>query len=136
MNIAIVIAAWIFALANAFVFVKAGTFKLTSPISKLLEAGFGWVSKTPVFVVRLIALLELAGAAGLILVRIAQDFFHFDWAQPWGVAAGAGLALTMFVAAWVHISRGEFKYTWKNNVGLFAASAVAAVLFSLVNYAA
>ena len=85
---------------------------------------------------RLIALLELLGAAGLILVRIAQDFFHFEWAQPIGIAAGAGLALTMVVAAWVHIARGEFKYTWKMNVQLFAAAAVSAVLFALVNYAA
>ena len=125
-----------FALASAFVFFKAGKFKLTSPISALLEAGFGWVAKTPAFIVRLIALLELLGAAGLILVRVAQDFFRFDWAQPWGVAAGAGLALTMAVAAIVHIARGEFKYTWKNNLGLLAASAIAAVLFALVNYSA
>lgn len=136
MNIAIVIAAWLFALANAFVFFKAGSFKLTAPIAKLLEAGFGWVEKTPAPVVRIIALLELVGAAGLILARIAQDFFRYDWAQPWGVAAGAGLALTMLVAAWVHIARGEFKYTWKNNVGIFAAAAIATALFALVNYAA
>ena len=136
MNIAIVIASWVVALYTAYGFYKPGKFKLTTPISGLLEAGFGWVSKVPAFVVRLIALLELVGAAGLILARIAQDFFRYDWAQPWGVAAGAGLALTMLVAGWMHIARGEFKYTWKSNVKLFAVAAVSAVLFALVNYAA
>jgi hypothetical protein len=38
----------------------------------------------------------------------------------------------MIVAFIVHVARGEAKYTWKNNLGLFAAAAVAAVLQALV----
>jgi hypothetical protein len=38
----------------------------------------------------------------------------------------------MVVAFIMHVARKEAKYTWKNNLGLFAAAAVATVLQALV----
>jgi len=83
--------------------------------------------------VRVIAWLELLGAVGVILAPLAAIFLPgFEWALVWGIAAAAGLALTMVVAFIMHVVRGEAKYTWKNNLGLFAAAAVATVLQALV----
>ena len=103
---------------------KAGLWKLTTPIEALAAAGLAWTKEIPAFLVRLIALLEILGVAGIILAPAADQFLGFQWAAIWGVLAAAGLALTMVVAAVMHIVRGEFKYTWKNNVSLFAFAAV------------
>ena len=103
---------------------KAGLWKLTTPIEALAAAGLSWTKEIPAFLVRLIALLEILGVAGIILAPAADQFLGFQWAAIWGVLAAAGLALTMVVAAVMHIVRGEFKYTWKNNVSLFAFAAV------------
>lgn len=111
---------------------KAGLWKLTSPIESLAAAGLAWVKEIPAFVVRLIALLEIAGVVGIILAPAADQFLGFTWAAIWGVLAAAGLALTMVAAAIMHIVRGEFKYTWKGNVSLFAYAAIlTAVLIAL-----
>lgn len=111
---------------------KAGLWKLTSPIESLATAGLAWVKEIPAFVVRLIALLEIAGVVGIILAPAADQFLGFTWAAIWGVLAAAGLALTMVAAAIMHIVRGEFKYTWKSNLSLFAYAAIlTAVLIAL-----
>jgi len=115
---------------------KAGLWKLTTPIEALAASGLTWTKEIPVFLVRLIALLEIAGVAGIILAPAADQFLGFAWAAIWGVLAAAGLALTMLVAAIMHIVRGEFKYTWKGNLSLFAfAAALTAVLASLPSVA-
>jgi hypothetical protein len=135
-SIASLVVAWA---ATAFLtvsFFKAGMFKLTSPISKLLEAGFGWVSKLPVFAVRLIALLELAGVVGLIagaaLYELGPE--HPVWAQFVAIAAALGLALTMIVASIMHQVRGESKYTFKMTSQLLLVSIIAAVALSNVAF--
>ena len=74
--------------------------------------------------VRLIAWLELLGAAGLVLAPIGY-FLGFDWAIWFAIAAGAGLALTMVGAIWVHAARKESKYTLKMNLGILAPTLVA-----------
>ena len=113
----------------AFGFFKAGKFKAFSPREDLLAAGFGWVEKLPFGVVRLIAWLELLGAVGIVAAPVAAYFIPgFAWAQVLGVLAADGLALTMLVASIMHIARGEFKYTWKSNLGLLVASLVAIAL--------
>lgn len=113
----------------AFGFFKAGKFKAFSPREALLAAGFGWVEKLPFGVVRLIAWLELLGAVGIVAAPVAAYFIPgFAWAQVLGVLAADGLALTMLVASIMHIARGEFKYTWKANLGLLVASLVAIAL--------
>ena len=135
-SIASLVVAWA---ATAFLtvsFFKAGMFKLTSPIAKLLEAGFGWVSKLPVFAVRLIALLELAGVAGLIagaaLYELSPE--HPVWAQFIAIAAALGLALTMIVASIMHQVRGESQYTFKMTSQLLLVSIIAAVALSNVAF--
>ncbi|MEY4554839.1 MAG: hypothetical protein RL197_1266 [Actinomycetota bacterium] len=115
---------------------KAGLWKFTTPIEDLAAAGLAWVKEIPAYIVRLIALLELAGVAGIILAPAADQFLGFTWAAIWGVLAAAGLALTMLVAAIMHIVRKEFKYTWKNNLSLFAfAAALTVVLDALPSVA-
>ena len=133
MNIAIAIAALLISAFVGYGFFKAGSFKVKSSEAVLLSAGFGWVEKAGMPLVRVIAWLELLGAVGVILAPLAAIFLPgFEWALTWGIAAAAGLALTMVVAFIMHAARGEAKYTWKMNLGLFAGAAVATVLQALV----
>lgn len=124
MHIVLQIIGWALVVPLVLGLGKAGLWKLTSPIEALAAAGLAWTKEIPSFLVRLIALLEIAGIAGIILAPAADQFLGFKWAAIWGVLAAAGLALTMLVAALMHIVRGEFKYTWKANVSLFAYAAV------------
>jgi hypothetical protein len=134
MHIVLQIIGWALTVPLVLGLGKAGLWKLTSPIDALVAAGLAWVKEIPTFLVRLIALLEILGVAGIILAPAASQFLGFAWAAIWGVLAAAGLVLTMLVAAIMHIARGEFKYTWKNNVSLFAfAAALTAVLMALPN---
>lgn len=125
------VVAWAITIPLALGFFKAGKFKATASRETLIGAGFGWVTKLPFGVVRLIAWLELLGVAGIVLAPLASELLGFGWAQPWGVAAAAGLALTMVVAFIMHAARGELKYTAKNNIALFAMSAAVAALLAL-----
>ncbi len=132
MNIFLAIAALAVSVFTASGFYKAGSFKSKATKETLLGAGMGWVEKTPMGLVRLIAWLEILGAIGVVVAPIGAYLTGLAWSQWVGVAAGVGLALTMVVAFLMHAARGEAKYTWKANLGLFAAAAVATVLQSLV----
>jgi hypothetical protein len=116
---------------TAFSFYKAGKFKLTASKETMLQAGFGWLEKQPVATARVIALLELAGVAGLVLAPVAY-FSGITWAIWLAVAAGAGLALTMVVASVLHQVRGESKYTWKMTLKLFSVSAISALAWAIL----
>jgi len=131
MDIIVAIAAGAASLFTALAFFKAGKFKAFSAREVLLNAGFGWVEKTPFGVVRLIAWLELLGALGVVLAPIGY-YLGFDWAIWFAVAAAAGLALTMVGAMIVHGKRGEAKYTFKMNLNLLVVAALAAVLWAIV----
>jgi hypothetical protein len=131
MQIAAVIVAWVLTIFLAFTYFKAGSFKLTAPLSKLQEAGMGWTAKVGNGGVRTIALLELLGAAGIVLAPIASEFLGFQWAQPWGVAAALGLVLVMVVAIIMHAARKETKYTWKINLALLVASILLTILLAV-----
>jgi len=130
MQIAAVVIAWALTAFLALTYFKAGKFKLTAPMSVLAEAGMGWTAKAGAPVVRLIAALELLGAAGIILAPIASEFLGQAWAQAWGVAAAAGLFLVMVVAIIMHGARGETKYTFKINLALLAAAGVLTALLA------
>ncbi len=132
MNIVLAIAALAVSIFAARGFYKAGSFKAKATKETLLGAGFGWVEKIPFGLVRLIAWLEILGAIGIVLAPIGAYVTGFAWSQWIGVAAGAGLALTMVVAFIMHVARKEAKYTWKMNLGLFAGALVATVLQALV----
>jgi hypothetical protein len=129
MNILIIVLAAVASLFTAFAFFKAGKFKAFSTKETLLGAGFGWVATTPFAVVRLIAWLELLGAAGLVIAPIGY-FLGFSWAIWFAVAAAAGLALTMVGAIILHAKRGEAKYTLKMNLQLLVVSLLAAGLWA------
>ncbi|MEN9603459.1 MAG: hypothetical protein RLZZ06_485 [Actinomycetota bacterium] len=136
MSIVLQIVGWALTIPLVLGLGKAGLWKLTSPIDSLAAAGLAWVKEIPTGLVRLIAILEILGVAGIVLAPAADQFLGFKWAAIWGVLAASGLALTMLVAAVMHIVRGEFKYTWKNNVSLFAFAAVlAGVLAALPSVA-
>jgi Co/Zn/Cd efflux system component len=135
MNIVIAIAALAVSAFSAFGFWKAGSFKSKASKEVLLGAGMGWVEKTPMGTVRLIAWLEILGAIGVVLAPIGAWVTTGDFAvaSKWiGVAAAAGLALTMVVAFIMHAARGEAKYTWKMNTQLFLVAVVAGVLQAFV----
>ena len=132
MNYVLAIAALAVSIYAARGFYKAGSFKSKAEKETLLGAGMGWVAKVPFGLVRLIAWLEILGAIGVVVAPIGAYVTGFAWSQLVGIAAGAGLALTMVVAFIMHAARGEAKYTWKANLGLFAAAAIATVLQALV----
>ncbi len=129
MNILIIVLAAAASLYTTFAFYKAGKFKAFSTKETLLGAGFGWVEKTPFWTVRLIAWLELLGAAGLVIAPIGY-FLGYTWAIWFAVAAAAGLALTMVGAIILHAKRGEGKYTFKMNMKLLLVSLAAALLWA------
>jgi hypothetical protein len=97
----------------------------------MLKAGFGWLEKLPVSVARVIAYLELLGAAGLVLAPIGY-ILGYQWAIWFAVAAGAGLALTMVGAIWLHAVRKESQYTLKMNVQLLAVSIMSASFWAIL----
>lgn len=130
MQIAAVVVAWALTIYLALAYFKAGSFKLNASLETLNAAGMAWTAKAGAPLVRLIALLELLGAAGIVLAPIASEFLGFAWAQAWGVAAAVGLTLTMLVAIIMHSARGEIKYTWKMNLKLVVASTILAVLLA------
>ncbi|MEY4988590.1 MAG: hypothetical protein RI933_223 [Actinomycetota bacterium] len=114
-------------------FFKAGKFKAFSSRETLLGAGFGWVEKIPFGLVRVIAWLEIIGAAGIVIAPLAAWILPgFEWAQVWGILAAAGLALTMVGAILVHAARKESKYTFKMNASLLLLAVAAGILQSLV----
>lgn len=127
----VIIAAVAVSLYTAYSFFKAAKFKATASKEVMLQAGFGWLEKLPVSAARLIAYLELLGAAGLILAPIGY-FLGYTWAIWFAVAAGAGLALTMVAAIWLHAVRKESQYTLKMNLQLLAVSVMSAAFWAIL----
>ena len=133
MNIILAVAALGLSVYVAPKFFKAGKFKATSSKETLLGAGFGWIEKIPFGLVRIIALLEILGAIGIIAAPVVAYLIPgFEFFKIIGIAAAAGLALTMVGAAIVHQARGESKYTFKMNATLFVWAVAVAVLQALV----
>jgi hypothetical protein len=78
-----------------------------------------WVGETPMARVRLIGVLEIAGAIGIVV----------PWAMgiltPLTPLAACGLAALQVGAIWTHMSRGEREQLWLNVLLLVAAVVVA-----------
>lgn len=125
MDLLVIVFGFAISAFTAFSFYKAGSFKLKSSKETMLAAGFGWLEKLPVSVAKTIGLLEILGAAGLILAPIGY-LIGFEWAIWFAVAAGIGLALTMVGAIIVHAQRGEAKFTLKMNLQLLLVSLLSA----------
>lgn len=132
MNIVYAIAALVVSAFPAWGLFKAGKFKSKASKEVLLGAGMGWVKNLNIGVVRLVAWLEILGAIGAVVAPIGAYATGFEWSKWIGVAAVAGLALTMLFAFIMHAVRGEAKYTWKANLGILIPAAVGAALQSLV----
>ena len=117
------IALWIVQGLLAVAFLMAGGMKLTQPKDKL-AANMGWVEDFSQNAVRIIGLLEVLGAIGLVLpwaLTILPELTGF---------AAVGLVLTMIGAAITHIRRGEMQMIVPNIVlGLLAAFVAVGRLF-------
>lgn len=106
---------WILQVVVAFAFAGAGIMKLTQPKEKL-AANMGWVNDFSQNQVRLIGLVELLGAIGVILPVLLGVL------PVLSPLAAAGLTLTMLGAAMVHLRRKEYPMIGINFVlGLLAA---------------
>lgn len=92
--------------------------KLTAPIDELAQT-MTWVTALPVWLVRFIGLVEIAGALGLVLPALTRI-------QPQLTPlAGAALVLVMLLATVFHIVRGEFGLVLPNIVLMVLAGLVA-----------
>jgi len=92
---------WIVQGLLALMFFMAGTMKLTKPKNELREKLGDWVDQYKDISLRMIGLLELFGAIGIILPMAVNVF---PILTP---IAAIGLALTMVGAMKVHIQRKE-----------------------------
>jgi uncharacterized membrane protein YphA (DoxX/SURF4 family) len=111
------IALWVAQILLALAFAAAGIVKATQPTERL-ATNMGWVEDVAPRTVRLIGILEILGAIGLILPAVTGIW---PWLTP---LAAAGLVMTMVGAMIVHGRRGEFSSTWINIVLLALAAFV------------
>jgi uncharacterized membrane protein YphA (DoxX/SURF4 family) len=95
------IALWILNGLLALVFLGAGLSKLARPKAALAASGMGYVEDFTDTQVKLIGLVEVVGAIGLILP------FLLGIAPVLTPIAAVGLAVTMIVATTVHARRKE-----------------------------
>jgi hypothetical protein len=95
------LALWIVAGVLAASFAGSGLMKLVVPKDKLVSSGQGWAQDVTPTNIRLIGLVELLGAAGLILPAVTHI------APVLVPLAAIGLALVMVGAAVVHARRNE-----------------------------
>jgi uncharacterized membrane protein YphA (DoxX/SURF4 family) len=111
---------WVIASLLAFAFLAAGLTKLTQPRQKLAASpGMGWTENFSPGTIKLIGLLEILAAIGLILpaaLGITQVLVPL---------AALGLSLLMIGAAITHARRHELPMIAGNLVLLVLAAVVA-----------
>ena len=111
-----IIAYWILAGLLALFFLYSGGVKVVRPVEKLRPM-MGWVDAVPLPLVRVIGVLEVMAAIGLILPPLTGI------ARALAVAAAVGLAVLQLAAIGVHLRRNEARLIGLNLV-LVALSAV------------
>ncbi|MFL6024895.1 MAG: DoxX family protein [Marmoricola sp.] len=123
------LAAWIVSGLLAAVYLMAGTLKTTQPLDKL-RPQMGWVDDISLRTLRMIGVLELLGALGLVLPKLLGVVDERAGVQGTltGLAA-LGLALIQLFAIPVHVRRGEAAKTPMNVVFAGLALFVAAARF-------
>ena len=109
---------WVLAGVLAAVFLASGAMKLLRTKEQLAGAGQGWVEKFPPGTIKLIGVLELAAAIGLVLPPA------LDIAPVLAPIAAVGLIIVMAGAVTTHARRQE----WSN----VAVNVVLAVLGAVV----
>ncbi|MGW1468888.1 DoxX family protein [Streptomyces sp. NPDC002308] len=114
------VAYWIVAALLAVFYLYAGGKKVAQSKEQLAPM-MGWVDTVPMWAVRGIGVVEILGAAGLILPPLTGI------APVLALVAALGLVVLQLLAAALHLSRGEVKETGLN-AGLILLAAVAAWL--------
>lgn len=94
------IALWIVQILLALAFLMAGSMKATQPVEKLQQR-MNWTKHVKPGTVRLVGILEILGALGLIL-PVATHIL--PWLTP---VAAIGLVLTMIGAIITHVRLKE-----------------------------
>lgn len=122
MNIAI----WVLQIFLALVFLLSGALKVTQPIERLAGLMKYVTAIKPPQLVRLIGILEVLAAIGLILPAITGIL---PWLTP---VAAIGLVLTMIGAMMLHVRLGEASQIAPNIVLLLLAAFVAVGRFVIV----
>jgi len=117
------IAYWIVGGLLALVYLLAGGTKLVRAPEKLVESGMAWAGSFPAGAVKVIGLVEVLGAVGLILPPLTGI------APVLAPVAAVGLALVQVGAIITHLVRGEAKALPANIVLLLVAVAVAWIGF-------
>ena len=113
------LALWVAAIVLAAAFAGSGIMKQFVPKDKLVTSGQGWAQDFSPTSIRLIGLVEVLGAAGLILPAVTHI------APILVPLAAIGLALVMVGAAIVHARRNEPTNVIVNIVLLALAAFVA-----------
>jgi putative oxidoreductase len=109
---------WILQVLVAAFFLMAGTMKLTQPIVKL-SAMLPWTGQIPEILVRLLGMIDIVGAVGILLPGILRTRPRLI------IWAALGIMLLMASAITFHISRGEAYGITPNILILLLAAAIA-----------
>jgi len=110
---------WIAAGVLAAAFLAAGAMKLTQPKEKLAQSGMGWTEDFSTGAVKVIGVLEVLAAIGLILpaaLDIVPDLVP---------VAAVGLVVLMLGAVVTHLRRKESQMVVVNVVLIALAAFVA-----------
>ena len=110
------LAYWILTALLAVVYLFSGAKKVFQSTDQLRPM-MGWVDDVPLWLVRLVGVLELLAVAGLVLPPLTGV------APVLAVAAAVGLVLVQIGALVLHLTRGEVKDVWPN-VALLALAGV------------
>ncbi|MGW0937598.1 DoxX family protein [Streptomyces sp. NPDC002666] len=112
------IAYWIVAGLLAAFYLYAGGKKAVQSQEQLAPM-MGWVDTVPMWLVRVIGVVEILGAAGLVLPPLTGI------APALAMASALGLLVLQVLAGALHLSRGEVKETGLNAalIALAAGSA-------------
>ncbi|QMU69962.1 DoxX family protein [Streptacidiphilus sp. P02-A3a] len=112
------IAYWIVAALLAVFYLYSGGKKVAQSREQLLPM-MGWVDTAPMWLVRLVGVVEILGVAGLVLPPLTGT------APVLALAAALGLIVLQVLAAGLHLSRGEAKNTGLNLALIVLAAAAA-----------
>ncbi|BCY13562.1 DoxX family protein [Actinoplanes sp. L3-i22] len=110
---------WIIAGLLAAAFLAAGAMKALQPKTKLIESGMGWAADLSDGQVKLIGVVEVLGAIGLVLPAL------LDIAPVLVPIAATGLVITMIGAVVVHVRRKENQAILPSAVLLVLSAVVA-----------
>ena len=102
------IALWITQIVLALLLLSGAVMKWM-PIARLSEM-MPWTGEVPEILVRLLGVVDLIGAIGLVLPGL------LGWKRKWTVWAAVGVALLMVSAVVFHVMRGEAEVIGLNGI--------------------